>query len=195
MLTLVIVAATVTLTGYAQPQDKPLVVYHDGSRMLFATKATGTLRMATFGRWQLGERLQDEKLRDKRLNLYVVFPGRQYRSLLHSQYNHTLVINKYTVDAQPREWDIFLCLVLDPRLRHDLRSEHELLVAAHQRFRIANDFKFRRIPSHTVLKEKLGITSVNDLQAFYQKDRSFPRLLIVPANLALRATTTKAEQN
>lgn len=193
MLTVVIVAAMVTGTGFARPQGKSLVVYHDGSRMLFTPRGTGTLRTAKFGRWDLGERLKDEKLREKRLNLYVVFPGGQYRSFLHSRYNHTLVINKYTVDGKPREWDIFWCLVLDPTLRNDLRSEHDLLVAAQTRFRPAKDLTFRRIPSHAVLADKLNVTNVRGLREFRHKDGSLPRLLIVPAHLALRATTTRSQ--
>src|SRR5262249_39239211 len=135
MAKLGIFAAAVSLTSFARQQAKPLVVYHDGSRMLFTMHDTGTHRMAKYGRWDLGGRVKDEKLRDRRLNLYVVVPGRQYRSLLHRRYNHTLVINKYTVDGKPREWDIFWCLVLDPSLRSDLRSEHDLLVAAQETFR------------------------------------------------------------
>jgi hypothetical protein len=195
ILKLVLVAATATLTSFARQQGKPLVVYHDGSPMLFTPKTTGTLRMAKFGRWDLGERLNDEKLREKRLNLYVVFPGKQYRSRLHSRYNHTLVINKYTLDGKPRGWDVFLCLVLDPSLHDDLRSEQELLVAAHERFQPGNDFKFRRIPSHAVLEDKLRVTSLHGLRHFRHRDGSLPRLLIVPAHLAVRATTTKADSD
>jgi hypothetical protein len=193
ILGLGIVAATLARTGLAAQPNKPLVVYHDGSRMLFTPK-TGTLRTAKLGRWDLGERLNDEKLREKRLNLYVVFPGEQYTSLFNSRYNHTLVINKYAANGKPREWDVFWCLVLDPRLRRDLHSERELLMATQQRFRPGNDFKFRRIPSHNVLADKLKITNVKGLRRFRSKDGSLLRLLIIPAHLALRATTTKTEQ-
>jgi hypothetical protein len=193
MLKLLLVAATVTVTGFARQQGKPLEVYHNGSRMLFTPKTTGTLRMAKVGRWDLGERLNDEKLREKRLNLYAVFPGNQYRSRLHSRYNHNLVINKYTLDGKPKGWDVFLCLVLDPSLHDDLRSEQELLVAAHERFQPGNDFKFRRIPSHTILEDKLRVTNLHGLRHFRHRDGSLPRLLIVPAHLALRATTTKID--
>jgi hypothetical protein len=190
MAKLGIVAAAVTLSGSARQQGKPLVVYHDGSHILFTPQVTDTGSMAKFGPWDLGERLNDERLREKRLNLYVVFPGGQYRSLLHGRYNHTLVINKYAVDGKPREWDVFWCLVLDPSLRNDLRSEGELLVAANQKFRAASDFKIRRIPAHAVMAEKLNVTSVDDLRRFRAKDGSLPRVLIVPAHLAVRATTT-----
>ena len=192
---LVLLAATATLTSFARQQGKPLEVYHDGSRMLFVPKTTGTLRMAKVGRWDLGERLNDEKLREQRLNLYVVFPGKQYRSRLHSRYNHTLVINKYTLDGKPKGWDVFLCLVLDPSLHDDLRSEQELLVAAHERFEPGNDFKFRQIPSHAILEDKLRVTDLHGLRHFRHRDGSLPRLLIVPAHLAVRATTTKADSD
>jgi hypothetical protein len=186
-----IVAATVTMTGFAAEPGKPIVVYHDGSRVLFTPGATGTHRIAKFGPWGLGERLDDENLREERLNLYVVFPGGQYHSFRHRQYNHTLVINQYTVNGKPRGWDVFWCLVLDPRLHNDLRSEHDLLVAANQRFRPANDLKIQRIPAHAVMAEELNVTSVDDLRRFRAKDGSLPRVLIVPAHLAVKATTTK----
>jgi hypothetical protein len=194
MAKLGIFAATVTVTlpSFASQHAKPLVVYHDGTRMLFTPQGTGTHRMAKYGRWDFGERLTDERFRyDKRLNLYVVLPGGQYRSLWHRRYNHTLVINKYTVDGKPREWDIFWCLVLDPKLRTDIRSEHDLLVATQQTFRPGPDFRIRRVPSRRAMAEELNVKSVADLRRFRRRDGSLPRLLIVPAHLAVRATTTK----
>jgi len=194
MAKLGIVVATVAMTGFARQHVKPLVVYHDGSRMLFTPQGTGTHRLAKVGGWELGERLRNEKLREKRLNLYVVFPGGQYHSMLHRKYNHTLVINKYTVDGKPREWDVFWCLVLDPKLRSDLRSEHDLLEAAQQRFRPAKDFKIRRVPSHAAMAAELRVTGTNGLRRFRRKDGTLPRLLIIPAHVAVRATTTKSQQ-
>src|SRR5262245_6169571 len=126
-------AVVVGMTGAPRLEVKPFLVYHDGANIVFAPELTASRRMAQFGRWDLGERLStsDDEPRDQRLNLYVVLPGGQYRSAEHPEYNHTLVVNKYTVDGKPREWDIFWCLVLDPALRVDLHSERELLVAAH----------------------------------------------------------------
>src|SRR5260370_33421073 len=99
-----------TPASFASQQGKPLVVYHDGSRILFTPQITGRLRMAKLGRWDLGERLKDGKLRERRLNLYVVFPGRQDRSVPHSRYNHTLIIHQNTINGKPAQGDILRCL-------------------------------------------------------------------------------------
>jgi hypothetical protein len=188
-----IMAAAVGLTGAARQEVKPFRVYHDGAFILFTPELTGSRRLAKFGPWDLGERLSasDDPPRDKRLNLYVVLPGGQYRSPEHPEYNHTRVVNKYLLDDNPRDWDIFWCLVLDPNLRVDLRSERELLVAAHQRFQTGDNFQIRQVPSYTVMAEKLSVTTAEGLHRFRHKDGSLPRLLIVPAHLALRATATR----
>ncbi len=185
-----LVAAAVGMTGAGRPPVRPFLVYHDGANNIrFTPEATGTRRLARFGSWELGERLSDsdDEPRDKRLNLYVVVPGGQYRSPAHPEYDHNLVVNKYTVDGKPREWDIFWCLVLDPSLTTDLRSEREILMAAHQRFQTPDKFQMRQVPSYVLMGEKLSVTTVEGLQRFRRKDGSLPRLLIVPAHLAVRA--------
>lgn len=187
-----IFAAVLGLTGAGTPRDpiKPFLVYHDGDFMLFAPEITGTHRPARLGPWDLGERLSSdqEKPRDQRLNLYVVVPGGQYRSPSHPEYDHNLVINKYPIDHKPREWDIFWCLELDTSLPSDVRSERDLLQAAHQRFLPAVSFTVREIPAGTVMAERLSVTKIEDLKRFRHKDGSLPRMLIVPAHLAVKAT-------
>jgi hypothetical protein len=178
------------LTGSARDATKPFLVYHNGVYLLFAPEVTGTHRPARLGPWDLGERLSadQETPRDKRLNLYVVVPGGQYHSASHPEYDHNLVINKYPVDHNPREWDIFWCLQLDPSLPTDLRAEHDLLQAAHQRFTPPASFALREVPASAVMAERLSVVKVEDLKRFRHKDGSLPRMLIVPAHLALRAT-------
>jgi hypothetical protein len=144
--------------------------------------------MATVGPWNLGERVAEDKPIEKRLNLYFVAPGMQYRAPGKSEYDHNLVVNKYTVDGKPRDWDIFWCFILDPTLRPDLRSERELLLAKHQTFRPPTLFEFKDIPSHALLAERLSIKSMADLRHFREKNGSLPRLLIVPARMVVRAT-------
>jgi hypothetical protein len=167
---------------------KPFSVYHDGDDLIFTPEAAGSRRMASVGPWNLGERVAEDKPIDKRLNLYVVVPGAQYRAPGKTDYDHNLVINKYTVDGKARDWDIFWCFILDPTLRPDLRSERELLLAKHQTVRPATLFEFRDIPSHMLLAERLSIRSMDDLHRFREKDGSLPRLVILPARLVVRAT-------
>lgn len=188
-----LVAAAMGLTASSRPEIKPFLVYHDGANILFTPEITGSQRRARFGPWDLGERLSasDEKPRDKRLNLYVVLPGEQYRSPAHREYDHNLVVNKYTLDGKPREWDVFWCLSLDRSLTADLRSERDLLLAAHQTFHPGESYQFQDVPAAAIVSERLSVTSVEGLRRFRRKDGSLPRLLIVPAHLALRATATR----
>lgn len=116
-------------------------------------------------------------------------PGSQYTSAGNPEYDHNLVVNTLTHE-KPREWDIFWCIVLDPRLGDDLRSEHDLLVAAQQSFKPADLFDVEDIPAHDVLREKAGIESFADLMRYRRKDGSLPRLLILPAKLAVSAATS-----
>ena len=167
---------------------KPFSVYHDGDDLIFTPESVGTRRMASIGPWNLGQRLGDDKPADKRLNLYVVVPGTQYRAPGKAEYDHNLVINKYTVDGKPRDWDIFWCFILDPTLKPDLRSERELLLGKHQRFRPPTLFEFKDIPSHALMAERLSLKSMADLRRFRRADGSLPRLLILPARLTVRAT-------
>jgi hypothetical protein len=178
----------------AQPPVKPFLAFHDGGDIVFSPEHTGTRRMASFGPWNLGERLIDDgKPVDKRLNLYVVVPGGQYRSPVHPEYDHNRVVNKYTVDGKVREWDIFWCFILDPALTADLRSEHELLLAKQQTFRPADLFDISDVPAHAAMADKLGITTFADLKRFRRKDGTLPRLLIIPARLAVRATAEQQD--
>lgn len=168
---------------------KPFSVYHDGDDLVFTPEAANARKIASVGPWKLGERLGDDnKPVDKRLNLYVVVPGTQYRAPGKAEYDHNLVINKYTVDGKSRDWDVFWCLALDPALHSDIRSERELLMAKHQTFRPASLFDFKDIPSHAIMAERLGIKSMADLKRYRLKDGSLPRLLILPARLAVRGT-------
>jgi len=183
-----ILAAAFAAGAAMREAVKPFYVYHDGDGLIFTPQMIAKHRLASVGPWTLGERVAEDKPVDKRLNLYFVAPGVQYRMAGKSEYDHNLVVNKYTVDGKPRDWDIFWCFILDPMLRPDVRSERELLMAKHQTFRPATLFEFKDIPSHALLAERLSIKSMADLRRFRGKDGSLPRLLIVPARLVVRAT-------
>jgi len=145
-----IFAGTLSLTASPRDTVKPYSVYHNGADIVFAPEAAGTRKVASFGPWNLGERLGDDKPLDNRLNLYVVIPGSQYHSS-HSEYDHNLIVNKYLVDGKARDWDIFWCFILDPSLRPDLRSERELLMAKQETFRPAALFDIKDVPSHVLM--------------------------------------------
>jgi len=81
-------AAGLAFAAPAPTTVKPFTAYHDGDAIVFTPEITGTRRMASFGPWNLGERLSDGKPMDGRLNLYVVVPGTQYRSATKPEYNH-----------------------------------------------------------------------------------------------------------
>jgi hypothetical protein len=182
-----------SLTGAAPRAVKPFIAFHNGEDIVFSPERTGTHHMASFGPWNLGERLSLSKPQDNRLNLYLVIPGRQYRSATRPEFDHNRVVNKYTVDGKVREWDIFWCFVLDPSLNADLRSEGDLLMAAHQTFHPADLYDVTDIPGYAVMAEKFGINSMADLRHFRRKDGSLPRLLILPAGLAVRATAEQQD--
>jgi hypothetical protein len=183
-----LVAAGLAFAAPSPTLVKPFTAYHDGDAIVFTPEITGTRRMATFGPWNLGERLSNGKPADGRLNLYVVVPGTQYNSARQPQYNHNRIVNKYTVDGKVRDWDIYYCLIIDPKLANDFRSENDLLMAAHETFRPADQFDLSDVPSGEILRERLSMNSVNGLNKYRRKNRSLPRLLIVPADLAVRAT-------
>ena len=183
-----------TLGVAASPMEsvRPLAAYHNGREIVFTPVAADT-HLAAVGPWTLGHRLIENKPQDRRLNLYVVVPGGQYRSQLHPEYDHNLIVNKIT-PFQAREWDVYWCFILDSSLSADIRSERELLVAAHENFRPADLFDFVDIPAHEVMAREISVKAMADLKKFRHKDKSMPRVLIVPARLGVRGTA-KAPQN
>ncbi len=189
-----IVAGTLSFAASPRVTVKPYFVYHNGADIVFTPETAGTRKAASFGPWNLGERLGmgDDKPLDRRLNLYVVVPGSQYRSP-RTEYDHTLIVNKYMVDGKARDWDIFWCFILDPSLRDDLRSERELLVSKQETFRPADLFDIKDVPAHALMAERLGVKHMSDLKRYRRKDGSLPRMLILPARLAVRATATLRE--
>jgi hypothetical protein len=184
----VLAAAGFAAAASLRQAVKPFSVYHDGDDLIFSPEVAGTRKLATVGPWNLGQRLENDNPVDKRLNLYVVVPGVQYRAQGKAEYDHNLVVNKYTVDGKPRDWDVFWCFILDPSLHADLRSERELLLAKHQTFRPATLFEIKDVPAHALMAERLGVKSLADLKRYRRKDGTLPRLLILPARLAVRAT-------
>ena len=182
-----VLAATLSFAAPVQQPANSLVAYYEGSIIQLVPEVAPANRTAALGPWNFGERLREPKPLDKRLNLYVVVPGQQYRSPSRPEYDHSLVINSLTHD-KAREWDIFWCFVLDARVSDGLRSEKDLLTAAQQTFRPADLFEMEDIPGRQMLAEKTGIQTLAELGRFRRKDGSLPRVLILPARIAIKAT-------
>lgn len=151
-------------------------------------------RVFTLGPWQFGSHVPDPKPRDRRLNLYLVAPGKQHAAEGRDEFDHNDVINAIPEDGKPAEWDVYWAIVLDPKLKADLRNEHDLLAQAQRRF-IPNDlFEFDDIPGHQFLRAFLKIDSLAGLEKHRGRNRSLPRLIIVPAGFAVRATVKPPEE-
>ena len=73
-------AAGLAAAAYMREVVKPFSVYHDGDDLIFTPEMSGKHRLASVGPWNLGERVAEDKPVDKRLNLYFVSPGMQYRA-------------------------------------------------------------------------------------------------------------------
>ncbi|HXB20040.1 MAG TPA: hypothetical protein VNV88_01605 [Candidatus Solibacter sp.] len=186
-----ILAATLGFAVPVQNLSKPLVAYYEGTAVLLAVEGSNR-QLASLGPWVFGPRLQEGKPLDKRFNLYVVIPGKQYRSPVSPEYDHTLIVNALTHE-NPREWDIFWCLALDPKLREDFHNEKDLIAAAQQSFRPADLFDLEDVPARNVLADEFGVRTLADMRRYRHKDGSLPRLLILPARFAIRATVELAE--
>ena len=169
-------------------ESKPLSAYYESNNVQFVPEIAA--HSASLGPWNFGRLLHDGKPLDKRLNLYVILPGKQYRNSSNPEYDHNLVINALTHE-KAREWDIFWCFILDSRLDDDLRSEHDLLNAAQQSFQPADLFDVEDIPGPEVLRERVGVQTLADLGRFRHKNGSLPRVLILPAHLAVSATAER----
>ena len=106
----VLAAAGLAATAPPSAAVKPFSVYHDGDDLIFTPERAGTRKMASIGPWNLGERVGSEKpLDDKRLNLYLVVPGVQYRAPGKSEYDHNRVV-KPSADRT--------CSLSTPELEH-----------------------------------------------------------------------------
>jgi hypothetical protein len=147
---------------------------------------------ATVGPWRLGARVLDPKPRDQRLNLYIVVPGTQYHLDGAEDYDHNAIINALPLEGKAREYDVYWALALDPHLRADFRNERDLIVTAQARFTPGDLFEFDDIPADFFLRTFLKLDSLPELEKFRRRDRSLPRLIIVPAGFAISASAPPA---
>jgi hypothetical protein len=189
-----LVAGAVALAGLsaqAQAPDTALTsVYLHGQNVPFVPGTPDKAhKLEHVGPWALGAQAADPKPHDKRLNLYLIFPGKQYVSDAASEFDHNAIVN-----APPKkpdaeiEWDVFYCFVLDPHLRDDITTERDLIVLAQQRWLPGDLLEFSDVPSAGALRELKKADDVTDLAQWHRKknDDMLPRVVIVPAGFAVR---------
>lgn len=142
------------------------------------------------GPWNMGPRVSP-KPSDKRPNLYFVIPGSQHQVPGAPQFDNTEILS-YAPD-DPKEFDVYWAVILDPTLKDDFTTERELIAARQARFKPGDDFTFDQVPSAPFLKALTRISSLDDLKKFRRKDGSLPRMAIITAGFAVRLTVEKPE--
>lgn len=171
-------------------------VYFEGKLVRWSpTAPEKRQRLLRVGPWLIGPRTSD-KPRDGRLNLYVVAPGKQRHSERLPEFDHNLVINALPKqEGAELEWDVYLAIVLDPKLQQDIRDERELILARQQSFTPGDLFEFGDIPGAAFLREFLKLEAVSDLEGFRRRDGSLPRLVLVPMRAMIKASAIPFESD
>jgi hypothetical protein len=155
---------------------------------LMSAKSTARL-----GPWVLGTRLKDGRPHDSRKNLYVVFPGVQYHNDAWPDYDLNSVINSLPDTEESLEWDVYFALVLDPSVQDDFRDERDLVLAGQASFQPADLIEFDDIPASNFLRAAMKIDGMAGLARFRHKNGMLPRVAILPAGFAIRATVKPVE--
>jgi hypothetical protein len=143
------------------------------------------------GPWDMGPRVSP-KPNDKRPNLYFVIPGTQHRFERDSRYDNTMILSAAPDD--PKEFDVYWAVVLDPALKEDFTGEKELLAAHQATFTPSDDFAFDQIPAASFLRAQTKISSLDGLKKYRLADGSLPRVAIITAGFAVRLTIEKPEE-
>ena len=192
-----VVAAFAAAATPPAPTGEPLeTAYLNGQPVTIRFEQPGGKEHAqVVGPWRFGARVKvvakgdPSKPHDGRLNAYVVVPGDQHQSATDHDFDHNLVINAMPLDPQAgAEYDIYWALVLDPRVKGDFRAERDLILAAQEEFQPSDLLEFADMPASDFLNRQMGVQGLDDLRKFHKKNGGFPRVLIVPAQFAVRAT-------
>jgi hypothetical protein len=166
--------------------------YYEGRRITLNPVAARHARKLVVDGTLLGPVIAARKPRDRRPNLYVLSPGTQYGSGRTRSFN--LIVNRIPRTDKPVNWDVYWALVLDPALRSDFVSERQLLIAAQGSFSPGEAFSFDAIPTAHLLRAHLHIDSLDGLESFRRANGELPRLVIVPAQCAIRAQVVDPER-
>jgi hypothetical protein len=191
VVALLAISGVVAAGGVEQPVSSALL---EGQAVAIRfVQPSGHEKPFALGPWRLGARVRapiagsPNKPHDQRLNLYVVAPGTQNQSALASEFDHNLIINALPSGDRESEYDVYWAILLDPRLEKDLRLERDLLIAAQEEFVPGDLFEFDDLKAADFLRLMLKAEALSDLRRYRKKNGSLPRVLIVPAEFALRA--------
>jgi hypothetical protein len=186
LLAAIVYAAGPVDTGRIQIDS----AYYEGEPVPFKALEPGNRKsQLRVGPWLLGVRAADSKPRDRRRNLYVVFPGSQHRAPGWPDYDHNCVLSDLPATEEAVEWDVYWAVALDPTLHDDFRSEQELVLAAQSGFFPPDLLEFNDLPAEGFLRAQMKVRSLGDLSRFRRKDGTLPRLLITPAGYAIRGSS------
>ncbi len=204
MLRTILVSALVATLFAAEPAPSPQVsrAYLEGQLVAiqFAQPQSKREPLFTLGPWRFGAKVSGpskgapDKPHDRRLNLYIVSPGSQNDIAASNDFDHTVIINAKPTEEAETEFDVYYAVVLDPQLKIDAKSEQELILATQEEFLPGDLFEFDDIPSSDFLASVMQIESLGDLRRFRKRNGSMPRVAIVPAGFALRATVAEYTQ-
>jgi len=196
----VAVSATAGTKPKAKATPKPVArkihlhdAYYAGDLVkLQSTPPQASESYVTVGPWSIGPRVASQPS-DKRPNLYFVVPGSLHQVAEYPSYSHTLILSAAPDD--PKEFDIYWAVVLDPSLKEDFISERQLLLATQQTFNPSDDFSFDQIPSAGFLREYLKMNSLDDLAKYKRPHGAMPRLAIITAHKTVRISVEKPEES
>lgn len=180
-------ASTLTVSALpvtAQTSSKAREAFYEGKRVRFDIASAKRGRMLRVGETSLGP-VARSKPSDRRPILYIVVPGGDREGFASAAFN--LIVNDLPRDDKPVIWDVYWALVLDPSVATDFTDERELLIATQGGFSPADSFRFDQMAAASVLRGQLNIESVEGLDRFRLPDGSLPRVLIAPAEFAIRA--------
>lgn len=170
------------------PAHQVKEAYFQGQLVPFEAERDSLIsRSFVVGPWHFGRRLR-AKPRDGRLNLYITSPGSEYVVDASASYGFNCIVNALPKTGAQVEWDVYWAVVLDPVLTDEIHSEQDLLLATQADFPDTVDFTIQKTPGHELLRRYLRITTMNDLDKYRRKSGEFPRVLIIPAHIVLKAT-------
>jgi hypothetical protein len=179
-----------------QQTDEVVTALHAGEKVTLHLHRAKGGTLVKVGPWRLGTKVKkpevgrSDRISDRRINLYFVVPGSEYRQASAPEFDHNLIENKTPDEnvAIDTDADLFWVAVLDPKVSQEIRLENEMIMLAQERFMPNDLFALDDAPSAELLRDQLGFDSLRELAPFRNEDGTLPRVLILPAKVIVRVT-------